>query len=513
MSKINEQDKNTSNDSIVLTDKFTRDSFYSFLWLLAFRLSSIIGSIIIAFYLTSEYYGIYSIINSWGFFLAAICTFGLPDIITKIITENRLKDPNKNRNFILTTNIMIFVIIGIVVIVTIFTGRIFAQEIYQTSIIEILIYLVLIKIIFTTIFTINQNVLRGFKEYKVIAIYLIIGYTCKVPFLLIFLNFFGIYGIFYTEIIVNFMIFLLIISKTQNIMKNLEKGKFRLEFRELNVLLRQSLPLFIITLMNLLLNWLSLTIFSVYTSFNDVSYFQISFNVMNLILLISFSLNAALLPDIIEKKENDHDNFRVTIEKLIKLNALLTTLSIIFVVLFFPIIINLFYPKYYDILTFKSAIILAPYIFFNSYILISNQILISLEKTWIMFVFTLAYFTLFVPILSIFILFYQNLGLSLTFLILHSIFFPIYLVYLMKNEIKEYKTPIVLGIVNFGLLFILNFSLLEYIFYNFLIWSIFAFIIFISSFVIISIIIKKDENCKMYVKNMIKFIGGIINKK
>ncbi|NHI94788.1 MAG: hypothetical protein EAX96_20015 [Candidatus Lokiarchaeota archaeon] len=513
MRNINTRDENKINESTVLTEKFSQDSFYSFLWLFSFRLTSIIGSIIIAFYLTAEYYGIYSIINSWGFFLAAICTFGLPDIITKIIAENRIKNPKKNRNFILSSNFIIFLIIGIVVIISIFTNRIFSIGIYNTPIFEILLYLILIKVIFSTIFTINQNVLRGFRQYKIIAIFLISGYAIKIPLLIISLIFFGLYGIFYTEIIINIVIFFLIALKTHSLLKGLEKESFKFEILEIKSLLKQSFPLFFVTLMTLLLNWLSLTIFSIYTSYKDVSYFQISFNVMNLILLISFSLSMALLPEITEKKENNIKDFQLISEKLLKLNSLLTTLSIIFVIFFFPLIIKLFYPTYDSLITFQSAIILSPFIFFNSYFLISNQILIVKEKTLIIFIINLLYFALFVPFLYILVISFLNMGLPLTFLIINLIFFPIYIFVLNKNGIKDLKAVIILGILNILIFIIVYYFLLLFIFQMFLTWVFFASIIFLFTLIVSVFIIKKDENCVSYIKNLLKFFGGIKSKE
>ena len=513
MSKDNFNDEMNNNNSKGLTEKFTQDSFYSFLWLFSFRLTSIIGSIIIAFYLSKEFYGIYSIINLWGFFLAAICTFGLPDILTKIITENRLKNPKKNRNFILSTNFIILFIITIVMIISIFTSRIFAIGIYNTSIIEILLYLILVKVVFSTIFTINQNVLRGFREYKIIATFLIMGYAIKIPLLIISLIFFGLYGIFYTEIIVNFVIFLLITLKTRTVTSQLEKSAFKFEFSEIKTLLKQSFPLFFVTLMNLLLNWLSLTIFSIYTSFNDVSYFQISLNVMNIILLISFSLNMALLPEITEKKQSDIKDFQLTSEKLIKLNALLTILAIFFVLFFFPIIIKIFYPNYDSLVTFQSAIILSPYIFFYSFFLISNQILIVKEKTWEIFMINSFYFIIFIPILFLFLILFQNIGLPFTFFVMGVIFFPIYLFFLSKNEIKATKSLIILGIMSIVTFIVLNYFLSSFIFNQFLIWAIYASIIFGIVLIIIIVVIKRDENCAAYVQNMIKFFGGIKNRE
>ena len=506
-------DEKNNKDSMVLTEKFTQDSFYSLLWLFSFRLTSIIGSIIIAFYLTTELYGIYSIINSWGFFLAAICTFGLPDIITKIITENRLKNPEKNRNFILSSNFIIFFVIAIILMISIFTSRIFALGIYNTPIFEILLYFILVKVVFSTIFTINQNVLRGFREYRTIAIFLITGYAIKIPLLIVSLIYFGLYGIFYTEIVVNFSIFLLMTLKTQSLTKKLEKDAFKFELSEIKMLFKQSFPLFFVTLTNLLLNWLSLTIFSIYTSFNDVSYFQISLNVMNIILLISFSLNMALLPEIIEKKESDLNDFQLTSEKLIKLNALLTTLAILFVILFFPIIIKIFYPNYDSLLTFKSAIILSPYIFFNSFFLISNQIFIVKEKTWLIFLINALYFAIFIPILFLFVILFQNLGLPFTFLIMGLVFFPVYIFFLAKNKIWEIKSVTILGIVTIIIFLILNFYLSAYIFNLFLAWVIPASIILSIALIIIAFIIKRDENCAAYIRNLLKFFGGIRSKE
>jgi len=508
MRKISSEPEN----SIVLTDKLSRDSFFSFIWIFSDKITSVIGSIIIAFYLSTYFYGIYSIINSWGFFLAAICTFGLPDIITKIITENRISRPKKNRNFITTINIISLLIIGIVTVVSVFTSRSFAIGIYGTQIFEVLIYFILIKISFSTIFIINQNVLRGFKEYKNIAIILISCFILKVPFLVVFLINFGIYGIFYVEIIINSAILILMLLKTLDKTKDLEKTKFEFESLEIKTLLKQSLPLFFVIIMNLLLNWLSLTIFSIFTSFTDVSFFQISFNVINLILLISFSINTALLPDITEKYKTNKDDFRLTVEKLIKLNSLLTTIAILFVIFFFPILVQVFYPAYYDLRTFQSAIILVPYIFINSYFLISNQIIITLEKTWLIFIINAIYFVLFIPMLYLLVIFYNVLGLSLTFMIVHLIFFPIYLLFLIKNEIKEFKTVVSLTIINFSIFSVLNFFLYQWIFYNFLIWAIFASIIFSVAIILTILIIQKDENCKAFIKNMLRFIGGIRNR-
>ena len=82
-----------SKNSSYISQRLAKESIHSVSWLLVFRISGIISSIIIANILLEQYYGIYSVLSSWGLVLNYFCSMGIPVAAAKIISENRITNP------------------------------------------------------------------------------------------------------------------------------------------------------------------------------------------------------------------------------------------------------------------------------------------------------------------------------------------------------------------------------------------------------------------------------------
>lgn len=501
---IKEKIEKKSRNSSLISHQFSKDSIYSISWLFIFRISGIISTIIIANVLLTKDYGIYSVLSSWGLILNYICTMGIPISAAKIISENRVKNPE--RNFTLFGNMILIILINLIAtfIFSIFTLNFFSTTVYKINFNEIqtfesLLLLTVLDGIIFTIFSLEQGIATGYREFKVIALIFIIGYSLRIPIIYIFTYNYQLIGVFSSEIISDsiillfFFIFLIKFFKKNNL-----KFVFKIQKKELRSLYSLGISPFLSNLIFIVVNWFGLTILSTYFSFNDVGNFQTSLNIVNLIFIIPYGIISPFLPEITEKYELNLEDFYRTIPKVLKLIVLIIFPIIILVGLFCPLLINIFYPKYYNLITFYSAYILLPYIFINGFTQVYFYSFISMGKSRILIMMETCKAITFFIFIFILVPTYGIIGFSYVFFLSFLIYTIVYQFVNKRYNFKFYATPfILLSILYIGFLFYsLIFSIINL---SSIIWIICALFITVITTITSFFQLWKDSDCKNFI--------------
>ncbi len=504
--KIKENIEKNGNRSI--SQKLAKESIHSVSWLLVFRISAIISSIIIANLLLEQYYGIYSVLSSWGLVLNYVCSMGIPVAAAKIISENRIKNPEKNytlfANMILINLInFIFVFVFSILTFNFFISNVYNVKIYDIPLFETLLLLTVLKASIYSFFSLEQGIATGYREFKAIALIFIICYFAKIPILYVMVNNYNINGVFLTEIITELIVFFCFYVFLSNYFKrNNIKIMFKIKKEQIKKIYRLGIPSFLSNLIFISVNWFGLTILAINLSFVDVGYFQTSLNIANLIFLIPYGIIAPFLPEITEKYQQNKEDFHKTISKVLKLIILIIFPLIIFVGLFSPFLIKIFYPKYYSLLTFYSTYILLPYVFISGFTMVFFYSFISMEKSRVLialegckaisfFIFTI----ILVPV-------YGILGLAYVYFLSFLIYSIIYHLVIIHYKFKFSVLPLIMVSILYGG-FLLYSSILSEINIYSLIWIISAVTLCIIVSTTSFIQLWKDQDCKNFILSLI----------
>ncbi|MHA1383765.1 MAG: oligosaccharide flippase family protein [Candidatus Helarchaeota archaeon] len=491
-------------DGNSITQKFAKEGVYSVSWLFIFRISGIISTIIIANILLEQQYGIYSVLNSWGLILNYICSMGVPIASAKIISSNRVNNPEKN--YSLFGNIILINVINIVLVLifSIFTLNFFVYNVYnipfyEKQIFEFLILLTLLKAVIFSLFSLEQGITTGYREFKIIAIIFIIGYSVKIPILYILTLEYQLIGAIFAEIIAEFIICISFFVFLANYFK--KRGiefQFNINKEHLKNLYSLGIPAFLSNLIFIAVNWFGLTMLSSFYSFADVGTFQTSLNIVNLIYIVPYGLISPFLPEITEKYENNSIDFFKTFSKVLKLIILIIIPLIVFIGLFSPHLIRIFYPRYFNLITFYSAFVLLSYIFINSFTLIFFYSFISMGKSKVLISLEACKAVSFFFLILILVPTHGIVGLAYVFLISFLIYAIIYQIVSVRYNFKFFIYPFAL----LGLIFA-SFTFYSFIFPSLDISSpIWAFSA-LSTLIVVSIAcgvqLWKDKDCKNFI--------------
>ncbi|MHA1377722.1 MAG: oligosaccharide flippase family protein [Candidatus Helarchaeota archaeon] len=487
-----------------ITERTSKESFYSVSWLFIYRISGIVSSIIIANMLLEQQYGIYSVLNLWGLILNYICSMGIPIAGAKIITSNRVNNPEKNFKlfanmiFINTINLIIVCVFSILTL-NFFINHVYNIQFYERKIFEILLLLTLVRATIYTLYSLQQGIATGYREFKIISIIFILGYTLKIPILLFFSLGFQLVGVFIAEILMELIIFVtFFIFLKKYFQKNDLKIECKIQKKYLKDLYGLGIPASLSLLIFLIVNWFGLTILSTFHTFADVGTFQTSLNIVNLVMVVPYGIISTFLPEITEKFETDPEEFYKTISKLLKLISLIVIPLIVFVGLFSPFLIQIFYPKYYNLITFYSAYILLSYLFINSFTLVYFYSFVSMGKSRVLILLESCKALSFFILLIFLVPTYGIIGLAYVFFISFLIYAVIYQIISLHYNFKP-------NLRNYVFLFALFFG---FLFYSFIfpiinlvspIWIFSA--VFITTFISIVCIFQlwKDADCKNFI--------------
>ena len=504
---MNIKDNVEKSKEISISQKLAKESIHSVSWLLIFRISGIISSIIIANLLLEQYYGIYSVLSSWGLVLNYICSMGIPVAAAKIISENRIKNPEKNytlfANMILINSInFIFVFVFSILTFNFFATNVYNIGFYDIPLFETLLLLTVLKALIYSFFSLEQGIATGYREFKAIALIFIISYSLKIPILYVLVNNYNINGVFLTEIITELIVFSCFLLFLSNYFKRKNiKFNFKIQKEQIKKIYNLGLPSFLSNIIFISVNWFGLTILATNLSFVDVGYFQTSLNIVNLIFLIPYGIIGPFLTDITEKYQQNSEDFYKTISKVLKLIILIMFPLIIFIGLFSPFLIKIFYPKYYYLLTFYSTYILLPYIFISGFTMVFFYSFISMEKSRVMIALEACKATSFFIFTILLVPAYGILGLAYTFFLSFLIYSIIYQIVSFRYNFKLSIYPfIILSILYVGFLFYS--SIFSSVNISSPIWIISALTLCIITSVASFIQLWKDQDCKNFILSL-----------
>jgi len=402
---------------MIITPKFTKDSMYSLTWLVIYRLSALVGSIILANLLSPVKYGLYADLMAWGLILSSFLTLGLPSALTKIISENKIKDRKLNGSILFITFIIMGVQSLVVFIFNLIISNFFIAMFYFQPFIEILFILIGVRLLFSGPVTINQGIFTGFKELKKLAIIMSVGYIIRIPLIFGCILVWDVLGAFVAEILINVIFFCLLIYFLR---KFLVKEHLEWNWKKAKASIRPiyslSLPIFLTVIFPLIANWVGFRFLGMFHAETSIGIFQIAFNLVSLLLIIPTAIIAPFLPHITEHFNQDKERFRISVKKICKFSSLLLFPAIITIGFLSPFIILVFYPKYYLLETFTTLFILTSYSFLAALITIYLQVLIATTSTSKIILFEIIKSGVQLFATFVFVPLYGLYGLSISFL-------------------------------------------------------------------------------------------------
>ncbi|MHC1592094.1 MAG: oligosaccharide flippase family protein, partial [Candidatus Helarchaeales archaeon] len=464
---------------------------------------ALISSIILANLLSPANYGLYADLMAWGLILSSVITMGLPSALSKIISEKKINDPRSNGSIILIA----FILTGMhgiaIFIFNLLISNFFVAFLYFQPMIEVLFVLVGIRLLFSGPSLVSNGILTGFREIKMIALIMSIGYVLRIPLILACIFAWDIVGAFLAEIFTNAFFLSLLILTIWRLWKNDElqhdKNQIKTSIRQIYAL---AIPIFLTVVFPLIANWLGYRVLGFFYSEVEIGIFQVALNLVNLVLIIPTAIVAPFLPQITEYFQVNQEKFKHSIRSVSKFTSLLLFPVLMGICFLSPILIAIFYPKYYSLATFSAIFILISYSYTVAMLVIYLQVLIATTSSTRIIMFEaiksaiqVIMIFLLVPSLGLF-------GLSISFLFAALVQ---YLVYAFFFSVR-FKTRIY-----YPLIFLMTFMIISclysfpftiFLFQNLQYSLILGILVAIFSLIFSFFLIWKDVACRQYVINL-----------
>lgn len=408
-------------------------SFWAILGSILLRGSGLIISIYIAKIIGAYSFGQYGMFKNFVLSLSIFSTFGLGYSATKFVAENR-DNPYLIRKIVNNSNKITF-IISVILSLFIFIFNDFVSiYLFKDVHLGSLVKIVAIWLFFNAMTTMQQAIISGFLDYKLLAkINAIISLLTflSIPLIKYYMLFGAMLALLIIQII-NFIInYYFLSKKIQNV------GFFQKKCVEFNILdmIKLSLPITLTELSFSFFSWLTAYIMISYSNYTEFGFYNAALQWYFIILFVPGVLRNVLLSSL----SSDRKSRKQTMGTMFKINLISTLIPSIMILIFSGSISNIYGIEFLKI---KSVItVLCFSSIFSSLVNVIIQFLISHSYFWKVFI------SRFLADLSSMLLFiiakkYIFIGvrasiIMATVILVTNIFYFLFLYLIYKKELKN----------------------------------------------------------------------------
>ena len=329
--------------STQLNKRLIKGSFWSILGGVVYKALMLLSSIIVARLIAKSEFGEYGLIRSTISMFAAFAGFGIGMTSTKYIAQYKKISKERTGRFIgITTLFGVFTSLLIVVVINIMAPYL-AKETLNAPHLEMELRLASLILLFTTLSGIQSGILVGFESFKTIAKINFIGGALAFPIQISLTYLYGLKGAIIGYGSVFFISWLLYITAvTRETEKSNIKIDYRNSFKEWKILYQFSLPAFFASLLFSGVHWTS----NVILVNSENGYLEMAFyeaaNQWRIMILFLPTMVAQIVLPILSEKSEDKGSFLKIFKLNIKINALMSSLAALFVLVLSPYLMGLY---------------------------------------------------------------------------------------------------------------------------------------------------------------------------
>ena len=306
------------------------------------------STILIARFLGQNVYGELAIIKSNTNLFVSFASLGLSLTATKYIAQYRINDKIKTAKIIGLVNTITIIAVFLSTLILFFSSDIFADYILNIPHLSFEIKLSSLIVVFTTLTSLQVGIISGFQNFKEIARNTIKSGILGFFFQLLLTYFCGLGGAIIGLVLSLFFFWITnFISIKKIINKQYPNYIFsKYIFEEFNLLIRFSLPTFLIAIFMELSRWFSyrqMTNFK--DGFREMAIFDVSYQWLVAISFIPAIISQVSLP-LLSKTIDDKEVYSEIFFKNFKINLLISILICFFFCFFSANILSLYGNEY-----------------------------------------------------------------------------------------------------------------------------------------------------------------------
>jgi len=391
--------------------------------------------------------GVVTILRELNMLVVPLVAVSLPLALAKFISEYNVKDKKKVDEFIQTTFIAMIFFAAIGTVVYGILADWLAYGVYDQPLLSWMIKLNAIFLTVNVMTLFFLEVLRGFKNIKMMAIIQVVVVIIELPTLIFFTYFFNVSGFVVGGVIVLFINFLITMSLTYKML--IKKSLFKtLSFDKVlfGKLVRYSLPIFIAIIILKPAFLYGVTLLNSTHGEVEVGYYRVGMALHNAVLFIPSTLIIPLMPMISELQSQKKD-YQIKMAKLLRVLIFITLPLCIAGALASRTVITLIYgDAYYDAYIITFFLLTSGFI--GGIVAIIEAELTGLGKTKQMLYISISNVVLFILLSYFLIEPFGSMGYGIVFLIVEINAVILYLVYTYRaNDIvfTPLKSPLILS--------------------------------------------------------------------
>lgn len=364
----------------ILSSTLFKDSFWALSGSAVGQGLSLVASIFIARMLGKDIFGMYGIVRSTLFSVAAFSTFGLSYTATKFVAEYSKSQPSKLATIIRNSiQITLFTSSILAVLLFIFSHQV--AQYLETPKLYNSIRLLAVIVIFNSIRTTQVSILAGFRKFKEMAIINLINGIFTFASSIVLTYFYGLDG----------ALIALFISQIVNCIQNYIELRKTIKAKDINIkdktsirkeLLSFSLPMAVQEVIQPIFTWVIPILIIKFSNFGEVGLYNAAQQWYAVILFIPGTLRNVILSHISSNKDNDSQQVSI-LNKMLLINFFATFIPFL-VLFFFSSLIEKAYGNTFTSLqgVLNISVLSAIFVCLNNMI---RQYFMAVGKVWVSF--------------------------------------------------------------------------------------------------------------------------------
>jgi PST family polysaccharide transporter len=280
-------------------------------------------------------FGIYNYILALVLFLSMFGDFGISTATSKYIAEYNISDKKKVRAVLFNSGLMIVILSSVTSLAVVLLGPSFLGDQYYY------VLFLLPTIFLSPLTSLYDGIYRGLKKFKSLTLISLISGLIALSFVTVLIRYYGLLGAILAQ---NLFYFLLFIS----FVFTYKEFSFGLNIKILTEIGKYSVFIGVATTGYYLFSRMSIFILGHYGFFEKIAVYEILNKIFGLIVVPLSILSAVLAPNIsVNYSEKNYPELYRKFKRYFVFSIIVSVFSFVTLFVVIPIIVKLFFVKYY----------------------------------------------------------------------------------------------------------------------------------------------------------------------
>lgn len=365
----------------IKSNQLFKDSFWAIFGNVVLRGLSVVSGILVARFLGSDFYGVFTTLKGFLLTVTVFSTMGLGYSATKFFAEYLVIDDGLLKSLYRYIMKITIVFSAIIALILFAFSDWYARELLNEPALSFSVKILAISIVFNALSFTQIGVISGLKKFKELSILNVVIGILSFIITLLLSYFWGFEGAIFSLLATAMINYVVNVVFLNQIIHQSKYGNGQIDNDLKKIIRKETFPIALQEISYTVVSWIGPILLIRYSNYTDVANFNISMQWNAIILFIPGALRNVILTHL--SISNESDKKRTVMKQTILLNLISTGIPAVLVFFLAGWIVKLYGSAYIGL---RDLITLA--VFITIPISVSNvyaQAFMSINKNWLMF--------------------------------------------------------------------------------------------------------------------------------